>query len=571
MKSKAQITSDITAKILSGGRRTTAFNTRTVFDDINDSMANFVDGGMLFDSLVGYSSNLNVTDDNAFVTKRWVLDNNVVPSFADVLLVGNTTGGVAINVDYITADTVAIYGPGKDLTNSAITTTELGRLSGITGNIETRLTGLETGLSWKEIVKVITDAPVTLSGTYTVQGYALQLNDRILVAAQSSGATNGIYTVKSGPWSRTADFDSGTTDGVKGAVIPCETGTYADKAYVCTNTGVVIIGTTPLTFDLFGGTVYTGTSGEISVSGSVISFDGSIATSKTDAKIKGAVAATAGLIPFGTGTADTVTVNSGFKFDGTALLNNVANAGIYCQGTAGGQTMEVGIKSAGVFVAGVNFNSATGAVYAGGFGAGEVQFFSANQQIFKGNAGSVEVNSLYGTGTRLVTVTAGGILQAATPNYTALFDHYADAGNITTAETDLYSDTIAVSQLATDGDKLEAEYGGTFVSSGTASRRVRLYFGGTVIFDSGALSISTSASWTLYCLIIRKSSTVVRYAIALQTQGAALSSYCSTGELTGLTLSAPNILKITGEAGGVGAATNDIVAMCGTVGYKKAA
>jgi len=47
---------------------------------------------------------------------------------------------------------------------------------------------------------------------------------------------------------------------------------------------------------------------------------GSISTTYTDAKIKGSVGATSGLIPYGTGTADTVTSNANFSFDGTALL-----------------------------------------------------------------------------------------------------------------------------------------------------------------------------------------------------------------------------------------------------------
>ncbi len=44
----------------------------------------------------------------------------------------------------------------------------------------------------------------------------------------------------------------------------------------------------------------------------------------------------------------------------------------------------------------------------------------------------------------------------------------------------------------------------------------------------------------------------------------------STGELTGLTLSGSNILKITGQAAGTGAATNDIVAKMGFVEFKAA-
>lgn len=152
-----------------------------------------------------------------------------------------------------------------------------------------------------------------------------------------------------------------------------------------------------------------------------------------------------------------------------------------------------------------------------------------------------------------------------------LFDHYVDAGNVTTGETDLYSDTIAAKTLSNNGDKLLAEYDGVFVSSGTATREIKLYFGGTMIFDTGALTLSLSAAWAIYLSIIRVSASVVRTAVSMTTEGAALAAYTSYAEVTGLTLSNTNVLKITGQAAGVGAATNDIVAKMGYVERKSAA
>lgn len=146
-----------------------------------------------------------------------------------------------------------------------------------------------------------------------------------------------------------------------------------------------------------------------------------------------------------------------------------------------------------------------------------------------------------------------------------LFDHWNTVGNGTTVETDLYSDTIRQSTLSASGDKLNAQYGGTFVSSGTATRQIKIYFAGTAIFDSGALTLSLSSAWTIYLTIIRVSNTVVRYMVSMTTEGAALSAYTAVGELTGIVLSNDNILKITGTAAGVGAASNDIVAIMGTV------
>lgn len=152
-----------------------------------------------------------------------------------------------------------------------------------------------------------------------------------------------------------------------------------------------------------------------------------------------------------------------------------------------------------------------------------------------------------------------------------LFDHFTDIGNVTTGETDLYSDTIPAGQLSANGQKIESEYGGTFVSSGTATREVKIYFGGTVIFDTGALTLGLSSAWTVYTCIMRVSASIIRYSISFTTEGAALSAYTAVGEVTGLTLSGTQIIKITGQAGGVGAATNDIVAKIGYVEWKSAA
>lgn len=141
-----------------------------------------------------------------------------------------------------------------------------------------------------------------------------------------------------------------------------------------------------------------------------------------------------------------------------------------------------------------------------------------------------------------------------------LFTHFADAGNTGTTETDLYSDTLAASQLAANGDRVDAEYGLTLVNSATATRQIRVYFAGTLIFDTGALTLSASSSVAVYVSVMRVNGTTVRYTVAANTTAASTAAYATVGEITGLTLSATNILKITGTAAGVGAATNDIVA-----------
>ncbi len=151
-----------------------------------------------------------------------------------------------------------------------------------------------------------------------------------------------------------------------------------------------------------------------------------------------------------------------------------------------------------------------------------------------------------------------------------IFDHFADVGNTTTTETDLYSDTIAANMLDTNGAKLGAAYGLTLVSSATATRQVRVYFAGTVIFDSTALTTTSTGAMDLRVFIIRDTSTTIRYIVRADVTGLTSATYLSVGKLTGLTLTGTNILKITGQAGGTGAATNDIVAIAGSGEFQPA-
>ncbi len=199
----------------------------------------------------------------------------------------------------------------------------------------------------------------------------------------------------------------------------------------------------------------------------------------------------------------------------------------------------------------------------------DVSRFSGDLSFFPGAAPGIIYfggSYVYWDGAKTVTLTSETNLQNR-----ALFDHFASVGNGTTVETDLYSDTIAARQLVNNGDKLEAYYGGSFVSSGTATREIKIYFGGTVIFDTGTLTLSLSSQWTAYVDLIRVSASVVRYMVSFTTEGAALAAYTAAGEVTGLTLANTNILKITGQAAGVGAATNDIVAKLGSVKFLAAA
>lgn len=150
-----------------------------------------------------------------------------------------------------------------------------------------------------------------------------------------------------------------------------------------------------------------------------------------------------------------------------------------------------------------------------------------------------------------------------------LTSFFANAGNTSTTETDLYSYTIpaagTIGNLSLNGQSIYAEYAGTTVGHATATRRLRLVFAGSTVFDSGALVTASGITWFLRITIIRVSATVIRVYGSLLWGSTPTPIYF---ELTGLTLSATNVLKITGQAGDTGAATNDIVATGGGITFK---
>jgi len=169
--------------------------------------------------------------------------------------------------------------------------------------------------------------------------------------------------------------------------------------------------------------------------------------------------------------------------------------------------------------------------------------------------------------------TFGAINSASSFSIQALlFTHFADANNSGTSATDLYSDTLAAGKLATNGDVLNIQYGGTFTGAISSSQRLRAYFGGTLFFDTGGLSIGVATdSWDLKITIIRESSTAVRCSVSLITNFAALSSTATYTNITGLTLSNTQVVKITGTAAGAGGASNQITSSQGFILYTSAA
>lgn len=149
-------------------------------------------------------------------------------------------------------------------------------------------------------------------------------------------------------------------------------------------------------------------------------------------------------------------------------------------------------------------------------------------------------------------------------------DFYTDANNSGTGETDLYSYTTKASTLKRNGEKITAKYAGTF-NDVTATEQIKVLFAGTTIFDSGAITTLSTGQWTVDVTIIRTGSTTCRASVSMYTPTATIMLYSAQTDMTGLTLSNTNILKVTGTAGGGGGGSNDITAKLGVIYWDGAA
>ena len=116
--------------------------------------------------------------------------------------------------------------------------------------------GQISDIDYKQAVRVLELANVTLSGgtPSTVDGVSLNINDRILVAGQSTASQNGLYDVSivgsgsNGTWVRTSDSNA-TGEINAGMIVMVTEGTeWADTSWKLITNNPITIGTTALTF-----------------------------------------------------------------------------------------------------------------------------------------------------------------------------------------------------------------------------------------------------------------------------------------------------------------------------------
>lgn len=127
-----------------------------------------------------------------------------------------------------------------------------------------RIDGFDGSVAIKAPCQCIATSAITLSGLQTIDGYAVQDQDRVLVSGQSDQTTNGIYTASAnGAWTRALDFD-GPRDVMGGTLLSVVNGTVnASTLWKLTTVGTpsnpVIFGTSLITFEPAGFLTNSGT------------------------------------------------------------------------------------------------------------------------------------------------------------------------------------------------------------------------------------------------------------------------------------------------------------------------
>lgn len=199
----------------------------------------------------------------------------------------------------------------------------------------TYVNSVVNGRSWLQSVRLCADANVVLSNAVengdTLDGVTLATGDRVLLTAQTTTTEKGIWVVKaSGAPDRAADLLGGA-DAASVAVF-VQAGTYADKAFICTNnTGSAVVGTDNLVFTQFGSAdVADGSITSAKFAAGAVNTDAIGAGQVTSAKIADGAIATGNLAD-GAVTALKIangTITSAKILDGTIATDDLADGAV---------------------------------------------------------------------------------------------------------------------------------------------------------------------------------------------------------------------------------------------------
>ena len=278
------------------------------------------------------------------------------------------------------------------------------------------------GLSFKQTVKAATTIAggnIALTGLFSVDGYVIQVGDRILVKNQTTTTDNGIYIAASGVWTRSPDANTGAL--LEGAYVFVDNGIInADTSWAQITPAPIVIGTNPIIWSQFSGAgTYTAGTG-LSLTGTQFSLITPVATSNGGTGTNSAPTAGQILVGTNTGTFNPTLISSGTGINvasssGAITISNTgvtSITGTANQITASASTGDItlslppgGISTSSVTITGLTANSF---LYSGSGGLLTTTSAPTNGQILIGSTGGAPVASTLTAGTGISITNGSG-------------------------------------------------------------------------------------------------------------------------------------------------------------------
>jgi hypothetical protein len=209
--------------------------------------------------------------------------------------------------------------------------------------VQTQVNNAAAGIDAKASVRLASTANLTLSGLSAIDGVTPVAGDRILAKNQTTASANGVYVAAAGAWTRASDADS-NNEMTPGAFWYVEEGTANGKTqWRLENTGGIVLGTTALSINQFGGAGVTYTAGNgITLGGNAITVvaaaGGGISVAAGGVSVDTAIVARKFSADIGDGTSATLTVthNLGTQDVHVSVREKATNAMVIADVVANG-------------------------------------------------------------------------------------------------------------------------------------------------------------------------------------------------------------------------------------------
>ena len=211
--------------------------------------------------LVGDGTNYNPTAVSGDVTLN---SSGVAAIGSGVIINADVNSGAAVEfskMENLTASRALVSDGSGDVSVSAVTSTELAHLDGVSSALQTQLDAKASttdmnnaiaGLRTRIVVEAASTGNVTLSNGLengdTLDGVTLATGDAVLLKDQSTGSQNGIYTVvSSGTASRSTEYDA--IAEVSGQIVVVNQGSTNDNTiWLCTTNTTATLGSDTVSF-----------------------------------------------------------------------------------------------------------------------------------------------------------------------------------------------------------------------------------------------------------------------------------------------------------------------------------